>query len=130
MSRKKNNAKRITTGGNPERFDVVICRYPHRGDTNFVKRVVGLPGECVELREGVLYVDGERQEEPYVSAAYRGGFLSDFGPVTVPDDSFFVLGDHRNVSNDSRRVGAVRRAWITGKVLAVLFPFRLARRIR
>ena len=50
----KEKAARITTGGNPERFDVVICRYPGRGDTNFVKRVVGLPGDTVEVRQGYL----------------------------------------------------------------------------
>ena len=60
----KEKAARITTGGDPQRFDVVICRYPGRGDTNFVKRVVGLPGDTVEVREGYLYVNGTRYEEP------------------------------------------------------------------
>ena len=63
----KENAPRITLFGNPQRFDVVICRYPGRGDTNFVKRVVGLPGDTIELKDGYLYVNGDRYEEPYIN---------------------------------------------------------------
>ncbi len=119
----KEKAPRITTGGNPERFDVVICRYPGRGDTNFVKRVVGLPGDTVELRNGYLYVNGERYEEPYVSAVYRGGFLNETGPFVVSDGEYFVMGDHRNNSNDSRSVGPISRDMIIGHVRTVLWPF-------
>ena len=119
----KEKAARITVGGDPERFDVVICRYPGRGDTNFVKRVVGLPGDTVELRNGYLFVNGERYEEPYVSSAYRGGFLNETGPYTVPEGEYFVMGDHRNNSNDSRSVGPVSRDMIIGHVCTVLYPF-------
>ena len=72
----KEKATRITTGGNPQRFDVVICRYPGRGDTNFVKRVVGLPGDTIEIRDGYLYINGDRYEEPYISDEYRSGRLN------------------------------------------------------
>ena len=102
----KQNAARITTGGNPERFDVVICRYPGRGDTNFVKRVVGLPGDTVEL---------------------RNGWLNNFGPYTVPEGKYFVMGDHRNNSNDSRSVGPIPRDMIMGHVRTVVFPFNKIR---
>ncbi len=119
----KENAARITTGGNPQRFDVVICRYPGRGDTNFVKRVVGLPGETVEIRDGYLYVDGQPYEEPYIRDAYRTGRLNTFGPYTVPEGAYFVLGDHRNNSNDSRSQGALTRDMIIGHVRTVLYPF-------
>ena len=88
----KEAASRITTGGDPKRFDVVVCRYPGRGDTNFVKRVVGLPGDTVELRQGYLYVNGERYEEPYILDEYRGGSLNNFGPYEVPEGEFFVMG--------------------------------------
>ena len=125
----KEKAARITTGGNPKRFDVVICRYPGRSDTNFVKRVVGLPGDTVELRNGWLYVNGERYEEPYVQDEYRGGRLNTFGPVTVPEGCYFVMGDHRNNSNDSRSQGAISRDMIIGHVRSVVFPFGSARGI-
>ena len=69
----KQNAPRITLYGSPKRFDVVICRYPARGDTNFVKRVVGLPGDTVELTDGYLSVNGEKYDEPYINDDYRTG---------------------------------------------------------
>lgn len=119
----KEQAKRITTGGDPERFDVVICRYPGRGDTNFVKRVVGLPGDIIELRGGYLYVNDKLYEEPYIDDAYRSGWLNTFGPYTVPDGEYFVMGDHRNNSNDSRSQGPITRDMIIGHVRTVLFPF-------
>ena len=120
----REKAARITTGGNPRRFDVVICRYPGRGDTNFVKRVVGLPGDTIEIRDGYLYIDGYRYEEPYISNEYRNGRLNTYGPYTVPEGKYFVMGDHRNNSNDSRSQGAISRDMIIGHVRTVLYPFR------
>ncbi len=125
----KENAARITTGGDPKRFDVVICRYPGRGDTNFVKRVVGLPGDTVELKEGYLYINNEKIDEPYIQDEYRSGWLNTFGPCTVPEGHFFVMGDHRNDSNDSRSQGALPRNMIVGHVRSVLFPFNEIRGI-
>jgi signal peptidase I len=119
----KEKATRITTGGNPQRFDVVICRYPGRGDTNFVKRVVGLPGDTIEIRDGYLYINGDRYEEPYISDEYRSGRLNTFGPYTVPAGEYFVMGDHRNNSNDSRSQGPIERSMIIGHVRQVVFPF-------
>ena len=122
----KENAPRFTTGGGPERFDVVICRYPGRGDTNFVKRVVGLPGDTVEIRDGYLYVNGERYDEPYVADEYRtagGSNGLNYGPCTVPEGEYFVMGDHRNNSNDSRAQGTISRDMIIGHVRYVVFPF-------
>ena len=112
-----------TLFGEPQRFDVVICRYPGRGDTNFVKRVIGLPGDTIELREGVLYLNGELTEEPYISEEYRSGYSNDFGPYTVPEGRYFVMGDHRNNSNDSRFQGPLTRDQIIGHVRQVVFPF-------
>ena len=122
----KESAARFTFGGDPERFDIVICRYPGRGDTNFVKRVVGLPGDVVEIREGYLYVNGEKYEEAYIDDNYRvrGGSTGySFGPYTVPEGEFFVMGDHRNNSNDSRALGSISRNMIVGHVRHVLYPF-------
>ena len=119
----KEAASRITTGGDPKRFDVVVCRYPGRGDTNFVKRVVGLPGDTVELRQGYLYVNGERYEEPYILDEYRSGSRNNFGPYQVPEGEYFVMGDHRNNSNDSRSQGSLPRNMIIGHARTVLYPF-------
>ena len=126
---RKEKAAHITTGGNPQRFDVVICRYPGRGDTNFVKRVVGLPGDTVEIRDGYLYINDEKQDEPYIRDEYRNGWLNTFGPYTVPEGKYFVLGDHRNNSNDSRSQGAISRDMIVGHARTVLYPFNEIRGI-
>ena len=116
--------------GDPKRFDVVICRYPDRGDTNFVKRVIGLPGDTVELRSGVLYVNGEMYEETYINDDYRTGYSNNFLPYTVPEGTYFVMGDHRNNSNDSRFVGPITRDMIIGHVRQVVFPFNKWRAVQ
>ena len=109
----------IVLGGEPERFDVVVCRYPDRGSTNFVKRVVGLPGDTVQISGGYLYVNGVKYTEKFLSAR----MYSDYGPYIVPEGHYFLMGDNRNNSNDSRssHVGAVPRNMILGKVEAVLW---------
>ena len=119
----KEKAPRITLGKGPERFDVVICRYPGRGDTNFVKRVVGLPGDTVELKDGYLYVNGEKYDEPYINDDYRSGPLNTMSARVVPEGKYFVMGDHRNNSNDSRSVGPIDRDMIVGHVRPVVYPF-------
>ena len=132
----KQNASRITFGGNPQRFDVVICRYPGRGDTNFVKRVIGLPGDTLRLEDGYLYIkeagqeEEVRYEEPYISDEYRSGRLNSFGPFTVEEGEYFVMGDHRNNSNDSRSVGSITRDMIVGHVRQVVFPFNKWRSVQ
>jgi len=126
----KESCTKIILGKGPQRFDVVICRYPNRGDTNFVKRVVGLPGDTVRLEGGYLYIkeagsDEEvRYDEPYINDDYRGGPLNSFGPYEVPEGHYFVMGDHRNNSNDSRSVGAIERGMIVGHVRQVVYPFK------
>ena len=119
----KEAAAKWTFFGDPQRNDIVICRYPGRGDTNFVKRVVGLPGDTVELRDGYLYINGEKQEEPYINDEYRSGWLNEFSAYTVPEGEYFVMGDHRNNSNDSRSIGPIGRDYIIGHVRTVVFPF-------
>ncbi len=217
-------AARITFG-NPNLLDVVICRYPARGAVNFVKRIVGMPGDTVELREGYLYLNGEQAEaeKELINPAYRtagGSNGYSFGPYRVPkkgdtltvsgsgsalifqvngenwdrkstcvtakdgdgkilkiydrnpqeernarpfrlttviswngkeytsedwsgiipelsgrtftldQDYYFLMGDHRNNSNDSRSVGAVERSMIIGHVRRVVFPFGNWRGVR
>lgn len=178
----------------PVRFDVVICHYPGRMTrgllgieypTEFVKRLVGLPGDTVELRDGWLYVNGECCEEPYINDAYRTGYNSTYAPRRLPDTGdiitvsggvltlngelvsaplsygpvtvdgivyeimdgmlymgeaserapvtqnviltytgepcYFVLGDHRNNSNDSRNIGPLPQSMIVNRVNAVIW---------
>ncbi|MBP3523694.1 MAG: signal peptidase I [Clostridia bacterium] len=108
--------------GDPERFDIVICDYPNTSDGMYrVKRVIGLPDETIELRAGELYVDGVHIEQDFdmtPNEAY-------FGPYTVPPGHYFVMGDNRNNSKDSRSamVGPLARNEIKGHVRAVVFPF-------
>ena len=108
--------------GDPERFDIVICDYPNTEDGKYrVKRVIGLPGETIELVAGELYIDGEHVEQDFdmtENEAY-------FGTYVVPEDHYFVMGDNRNNSKDSRStlVGALPREMIRGHVRAIVFPF-------
>lgn len=86
----------------PERFDVVIFRYPVDETQNFIKRVIGLPGENVEIREGNIYIDGSQTplDEPYLPEAWVED--NDGYTFLVPQDSYLVLGDNRNISLDAR----------------------------
>ena len=108
---------------------MVICRYPGRGDTNFVKRVVGLPGDTVRLEDGYLYIrekgqeEEVRYEEPYINDGYRTGSNNQVNAFEVPEGQYFVMGDHRNNSNDSRSVGTIGRDMIVGHVRQVVYPF-------
>ena len=103
-----------------ERGDVVVFWYPLDHTKSFIKRVVGLPGETVQIRQGALYVNGKTVPEPYVPPQYED--MSDFGPVRVPKDSFFVLGDHRISSNDSRVFGPVSSRYIYGRAVFAYWP--------
>ena len=103
-----------------QRGDVVVFWYPVDPTKSFIKRVVGLPGETVEIRHGVVYVNGKSIAEPYVPPQYED--VSDYGPKLVPDDSFFVMGDHRISSNDSRMFGAVPSKFIYGRAVFAYWP--------
>lgn len=120
---------RISAFGDPKRFDVVICRYPNRGYTNFVKRIIGIPGDTVRIEDGYVYVNDEKYDEPYINDDYRTGLGANFPEFKVPEGQYFVMGDHRNNSNDSRYVGPIDRNMIVGHVVQVLFPFSSFRSI-
>ena len=108
----------------PERFDVVICKYPNSRD-NYVKRVIGLPGETLEVKKGVLYINGEEIEEPFLSDARTVRFdkaSNNFGPVVMGENEYFVMGDNRDDSNDSRNVGVITGEMVIGKVRQIIWP--------
>ena len=83
----------------PDRGDVVIFPYPDNQEVIYVKRVIGLPGETVEIKNGSVYIDGTPLEEPYLKEEMRG----EYGPYVVPEGCYFMLGDNRNSSADSRK---------------------------
>lgn len=94
--------------------------------------IVGLPGDTVEIRDGTLYINNEEYDEPYVAEEFRTNGYSNgktFGPYTVPDGEYFVMGDHRNNSNDSRAQGTITRDMIIGHVISVVYPFGDGRKI-
>ena len=103
----------------PKRGEVIICRY---GDTSdpVIKRVIGLPGETVEISGGAVYIDGQALDE---SAYWNDVILEDMAPVTVPEDHVFVMGDNRNYSLDSRATGPVPYYRIIGRAVFVIWPF-------
>jgi signal peptidase I len=102
------------------RGDVVVFWYPLDRTKSFIKRVIALPGESVEIRQGIVYVDGQQIKESYVPPQYED--LSDYGPVHVPPGMFFVMGDHRISSNDSRVFGPVPSRFIYGRAVFAYWP--------
>jgi signal peptidase I len=103
-----------------ERGDVVVFWYPLDRTKSFIKRVVGLPGDLVNIREGHVYINGAMLEEPYVPPRYED--FSGYGPARVPTGQYFVLGDHRISSNDSRIYGFVPANYIYGKAVFAYWP--------
>ena len=104
--------------GEPQRFDVVLCRYPNRKGL-FVKRIIGMPGETISMEEDVIYINGEPIQEDFA----RRSCMRMITERTLEPDEYFVMGDHRNNSNDSRSIGPIGRDYIIGHVRTVVFPF-------
>ena len=111
----------------PRRGDVVICHYPGRKmkripflPQSFVKRVIGLPGDTVEWLDGELLLNGAPLREPYLDPA-RCRFKRTRPPRTLGPDEYYVLGDNRDSSNDSRSVGPLRRRAIRGRVVCLTY---------
>ena len=111
--------------GDPEHNDVVVCHYPNRGNTYFVKRVVGLPGDTIAIQDGYLYLNGEKQPEDFLTI--RPNY--NMSEYKIPEGKYFVLGDNRASSNDSHIIGPLDRDMILGKVHFVIFPFDSIRTI-
>lgn len=123
------------------RLDVIVFKYPEEPERDFIKRVIGLPGETIELRNKRVYVDGRRLDEPYVFyledppplpedmslSSDLAGISSDprvqYGPVTVPAGHYFVMGDNRDNSQDSRYWGFLPRENVKGKALVIYWSY-------
>ena len=103
------------------RGDVIVFRFPLDPKKSYIKRVVGLPGDRVAFVNGRLVLNGEIADEPYVLPKY--GDSSSYSVVEVPENHFYVLGDHRNTSNDSRTWGTVERSFVIGRAVFSYWPF-------
>ena len=105
---------------NPTRGDIVVFKYPKDTKRIFIKRIIGLPGETVEIRDHKVYVNGKSIDEHlYVKNLPHG---ADFGPSTVPDDSYFVMGDNRDMSLDSRTWGFLPQKLVQAKAWLRYWP--------
>ena len=119
--------------GAPSRQDVIICRYPNRKEY-FVKRLIALPGDTVEIKYdsensvNTVFVNDEAVDEAFLTPS-RNDKDNSMAPVTLKDDEYFVMGDNRDNSNDSRFVGALHRSQIVGHVRLVFYPLNQARSI-
>jgi signal peptidase I len=102
------------------RGDIVVFWYPKDPSKSFIKRVVGVPGDIVSIRAGHLYINSRLQEERYVPNGYLDS--DSYPTVKVKEDQYYVLGDHRNASNDSRSWGLVPRKYIYGKAVFRYWP--------
>jgi len=117
----------VLTLGEPERGDIIIFRYPEDRTKDFVKRVIAKAGDVVEIKDKIVYVNGQRVDIPaahFTDSRVIPGFLlprDNFGPVTVPKDSYFVMGDNRDNSADSRFWGFLRKEDLVGKAEIIYF---------
>jgi signal peptidase I len=105
-----------------ERGDVVVFHYPRDPENSFIKRVIGLPGDQVRVEHGWVWVNGVKLNEPYVPTEFRD--TASYPEVVVPAGQYFVMGDHRSISYDSRKFGTVEREFIYGKASFVYWPAR------
>lgn len=111
----------------PQRFDIIVFPFMYRSETYYIKRIIGLPGETVQISEdGKIYINGEELIESYgkeVMEAEHIGLARE--PITLGDDEYFVLGDNRNNSSDSRmyEVGNIKRDQIIGRAWVRIWPF-------
>lgn len=111
----------------PKRGDIVLFKYPMDKKRNFVKRLIAVGGETVAIQGGRLYIDGKLVKEDYLPPGIAN---RDFGPVEVPQGTYFMLGDNRGNSSDSREWGFVNRDLVVGKAVVIYWPldrFSLAR---
>jgi len=116
-----------------KRGDIIVFKYPEDPNRDFIKRVIGLPGDTLELKNRRAYINGRALDEPYIHFLFPaeggpsddGGFdvRRNYGPVMVPDDKYFMMGDNRDNSEDSRYWGFMPREYVKGKALFIYFSF-------
>lgn len=107
----------------PRRYEIVVFPYKYQENTYYIKRIIGLPGETIQIKDGYVYIDGEKLDEHYGNE-----LMDDPGiaatPITLGEDEYFVLGDNRNHSSDSRvdKVGVIKREDLIGRAWIRIWP--------
>ena len=108
----------------PERYDIIVFPYQHAENTYYIKRIIGLPGETVQVIDGYMYINGKKLDEHYGAEVMEDpGIAAE--PIKLGDDEYFVLGDYRNHSSDSRvaSVGVLTRDMLIGRAWVRIYPF-------
>lgn len=108
--------------------DIVVFHYPRDPEKSYIKRVIALPGDHIRIDRGQVWLNGKPLPEPYVPARYRDS--RSMPEMTVPDDCYFMMGDHRSISSDSREFGPVERSLIYGKAAFIYWPAKDAGVVR
>jgi signal peptidase I len=114
-----------------ERGDVIVFKFPEEPERDFIKRVIGLPGDTIEVRSRQVFINGSKLEEPYAHYLFpvgddeNGGLdvRAKYGPVTVPEDHYFMMGDNRDNSQDSRYWGFLPAHYVKGRALMIYWSF-------
>jgi len=109
--------------GEPDRFDIIVFHAPEKKD--YIKRVIGLPGETIEYKNDTLYINGKKYDEPYLDEIKKetDGPLTESFTVKVPENHLFVMGDNRRHSRDSRHIGAIPMDDVLGETSFVYWPY-------
>lgn len=108
----------------PNRFDIIVFPYYYEEETYYIKRIIGLPGETVQIQNGAIFINGEELEETYGKEVIQDSGIAE-DPIVLGDDEYFVMGDNRNESKDSRTpsVGNIKRSDIIGRAWVRIWPF-------
>jgi signal peptidase I len=112
---------------NPKRGDVIVFKYPNSPEVAYVKRLIGMPGDKVEMMGRTVYVNGQALKEKYTQYVDPGSIYEHYGPYQVPPNQYFAMGDNRDNSQDSRYWGFVPRDYILGKGLVIYWSFETPR---
>jgi signal peptidase I len=111
----------------PKRGDVIVFKYPNNPEVAYVKRLIGMPGDKIEMIGRTVYVNGQALKEDYTRYIDPGSVYAHFGPYQVPDSQYFAMGDNRDNSQDSRYWGFVPRDYLLGKALVIYWSFETPR---
>ncbi|MBL7130285.1 MAG: signal peptidase I [Candidatus Omnitrophica bacterium] len=116
----------------PCRGDVIVFIYPKDPKRDFIKRLIGLPGERLEIREGKVYINGLSSDNPCLARYYynRGDYAAEHRKITIPPNSYYVLGDNSASSQDSRYWGFVPRKYVLGRAFLIYWPLTRIRNIK